>query len=384
MEQKKRKMKKRKTNERKMKERFKSIKNYKKPAFWAAASVTAFAAAAVCFLTNPANKKDSPTVTASSKIRTENADASFKQTDNPGRDLTDAGGTGSKDDSVSAADKNIADKNSVTRNGTAQSSEKQIHAGQKNTAKDPQATSQDISEPLKRFLKTDWKEIKSRNLSVPKEGAADFTGIICIGKIPEKDITLYGYNDKDYSYQGVAIETGSRVSYFDWYYSSPRCLLPDCFWNEKERCLQVALNIYTGTGAAASQLHVLRQSADGSLQDYTLDINDYSRLLQERIRFTYDSKTKLLVLYDTQTQKELAEITVTSENVKNEIDGLELGFISRFHLGKTITLEAEAGYFCNQSAVAEYEQKSPALRAEILLDYDRELPFTLGRIQTAD
>ena len=96
--------------------------------------------------------------------------------------------------------------------------------------------------------------------------------IVCIGEIPEEKIKLYGYNDAECSYEGVAIEIGDDVNYFDWIYTSPRCVLPECYWNGENKQLQVALNVYTGTGADAWELHVLQQYLTGTLQDFVLSL----------------------------------------------------------------------------------------------------------------
>lgn len=105
--------------------------------------------------------------------------------------------------------------------------------------------------PLYRFMELDWDEVRSKKLSVNDD--PEWSDIVCIGEIPEKKIKLYGYNDRECSGMGVAIEIGDDVDYFDWIYTSPRALFPECYWDESSRLLQVALNIYTGVGADAQE-----------------------------------------------------------------------------------------------------------------------------------
>lgn len=152
--------------------------------------------------------------------------------------------------------------------------------------------------PFYRLLEMDWEEISAKNLSVKDD--PDWQDIVCLGEIPEQKIKLYGYNDAECGGEGVAIEIGDDVNYFDWIYTSPRCLLPECYWNEGKKQLQVALNIYTGTGADAQELHVLQQYATGTLQDFALDLNGYEELLQQRITYTFDEEAGRLTLYDRQ------------------------------------------------------------------------------------
>lgn len=229
--------------------------------------------------------------------------------------------------------------------------------------------------PLYRFMQLDWSEVKSRKLSVDNP---DWEDIVCIGKIPEKNITLYGYNDKECSGQGVAIEIGDDVNYFDWVYTSPRAILPECYWNEESRQLQVALNIYTGTEADAWELHVLQYYDTGTLADNAFDWTAFSDILNRRIEYEYSGETKQLTLIDKNSNKELTAVEVT----EGKVEGIELGNISQFILGDTIIFQVEPGYICEGKAIGEYENM-PTLEAEILLQWNEneELEFDLGEIR---
>jgi len=230
---------------------------------------------------------------------------------------------------------------------------------------------------LYRLSRMDWDEIRSRNLR--PEGTPDWSDIVCIGRIPEYDITLYGYNDAESFGRGTAIEIDGNVNYFDWIYTTPRTLLPECFWDEKHRQLQTALNIYTGTGVAAQELHVLQQYDTGTLQDNVFAWDDFTSALQERITFRYDKDTGRLTLSSgLPDQKLLAEAEIS----EGHVESLELGNISRFVLGETIFFQVEPGYYTGQSsAIAEYENM-PTLEAEVLIQESGSgLSFTLGEIR---
>lgn len=233
------------------------------------------------------------------------------------------------------------------------------------------------ADPVYRFTLLDWDEVRSRRLSVNDD--PDWSDIICIGEIPEKNIRLYGYNDEECSGEGVAIEIGDDVNYFDWIYISPRGLLPECYWNEGERQLQVALNIYTGTGADAQELHVLQQYATGTLMDSVFELRDYEELFGQRIGFSYDGETGNLILSDNRSGKELSLTQLQDADVT----GLEIGMISHFVLGDKITLQAQVGYFEEGVAMPEYDDAMPTLEAEVVIGWGDggEMTLDFGEIR---
>lgn len=229
---------------------------------------------------------------------------------------------------------------------------------------------------MERFMEIPWDEIEARNLK--------FTGDIltnreiqCIGEIPEHQIKLLGYGDDEFWGEGVAIQIGDDVNYFDWNYMSTRIQPPSVYWKDSERQLQVALKIYAGTGVAAEELHILQQYETGKLSDYVFTLEDYSKLLSETIDYEYDKHTKKLQLIDSSSHTVLAEI----ENVDapDGIGELELGMISGFLLGDQIILQVETGYFPNGSSIAEYENM-PVFHFPVMCEYDENeiLQFSLG------
>lgn len=108
------------------------------------------------------------------------------------------------------------------------------------------------------------------------EGVDDWNTVVRLAELPEYDITMYGYNDEEYHGNGVAIQMGEDVNYFDWSYITPSRILPELYWDDEKKQLQVALNIYHGTGVAAQQFHILQQYQTGTLSDITFDHLDYS------------------------------------------------------------------------------------------------------------
>lgn len=228
-----------------------------------------------------------------------------------------------------------------------------------------------------RFMNVPWDQVKN----IPFiENVSDTGGILCIGEIPEKDIRVYGYNDDEAGLKGVAVEIGEDVNYFDWFYTSPQMILPKLYWDEARRQLQISCHVYTGTGASADELHVLQQYDTGTLTESRLCLEDYEALLEERIGWNHDEKTKELVLTDTETEEELGVVTVSKE-YGEKVTGLELGMISDFELGEKIYFCVSPGYYLDDMiGIAEYEEL-PRLRFELdmMQGENGETEFVLGR-----
>ncbi|MBD5549848.1 MAG: hypothetical protein HDQ96_01535 [Lachnospiraceae bacterium] len=228
-----------------------------------------------------------------------------------------------------------------------------------------------------RFMDVPWDQVKNIRFS---EGIPDTSGILCIGEIPEKKIKVYGYNDEEAGLRGVAIEIGDDVNYFDWFYSSPQTILPDLYWDEARRQLQISCHIYTGTGASADELHVLQQYDTGTLLESGLSLEDYRAHLEERIDYNFDEETRKLVLTDTETGEELAAVTVPEE-VGEKVTGLELGMISDFELGENIYFRVTPGYIIDDMfGIAQYDEM-PKLQFELVMtqgDYG-DISFGLGK-----
>ncbi len=229
---------------------------------------------------------------------------------------------------------------------------------------------------LERFKSIPWDEIEARNLKFTGE-FSNHSEILCIGEIPEYQIKLYGYGDEEIYGNGVAIQIEDDVNYFDWNYISPRSLPPSVYWNDTEKQLQVALKIYTGTGAAAEELHVLQQYETGHLEDYVFELNDYSTILEERIGYKYIESEQKLQLLDLQENTVLTEIE--NMNAPAGIESLELGMISTFILGDEIILQVSPGYYQHGMPIAEYENM-PMINIAVIVEYDKNdmIEFNLG------
>lgn len=212
-----------------------------------------------------------------------------------------------------------------------------------------------------------------------KDITEEWNTVVQIAELPEYDITMYGYNDEEYHDRGVAIQIGEDVNYFDWYYTSSRRIMPELFWDDAKKQLQVALNIYTGTGASAQELHILQQYETGTLADIELNIMEYETLLGERLDFSYDEETQLLTLFDKENNAQLTRVDVSwLEGMRVEHVGA--GEISYFRLGEQIWLVFTPGYLVEGWATPQFDNM-PELEVELNLTNVEEGTFELGEMR---
>lgn len=200
-----------------------------------------------------------------------------------------------------------------------------------------------------------------------------------LAEIPEQGITMYGYNDEEYLGQGVVIKMDEDVSYFDWTYLSPRCIFPEMYWNEELKQLQVALNIYSGTGVSAQQFHILQRYETGTFEDCVVDIQDYSALLGERLKFDYDGEKQFLIILDKRNDSQLAEIDVSWMEGR-KVEGIFAGEISNFRMGEQIWLEFVPGYQVEGWDALQYENM-PTMEVEFNIKSLENREFELGEME---
>ena len=222
-----------------------------------------------------------------------------------------------------------------------------------------------------RFKRIDWEEIRSRHMALVTEPGL-WDHVVLIAELPEDGIRLYGYNDAEWCWEGVAVEIGDDVDYFDWTYTSPRTILPEMYWNGEKRQLQVALNIYTGTGVAAQELHILQYGDEGSPQDYALELDVMQDMLYERIGFYVVEETGQMRLFDKWDRTDLGEVDIG----RKKVNDIELGMISSYSLGESVKLVVEPGYWEEGMSIAQYPDDMPTLEVEVRL-WEREgkIPF---------
>ena len=243
----------------------------------------------------------------------------------------------------------------------------------------------DVVARMRKVDREKWRELR-----FTPDGIPDTNGILCIGEIPEKNIRVYGYNDEEIGYCGVAVEfqkirsggvmeADSEIYYYDWVYLSPRTILPKLYWDEAHERLQISCYVYTGTGAAAEELHILQRY--GTMQETNFSLEDYGALLRERIGWRFEEDTRKLTLTDQKTGRTLAE-TEAPADAGERVTDLELGMISGFELGDEIKFAVSPGYYMDEMYGAAWYEGMPQLQFELLMTQgsNGHLHFALGDV----
>lgn len=135
-----------------------------------------------------------------------------------------------------------------------------------------------------RFMNLDWDEVKKNAKAFGEDGWED--GIVILAENDYAGITLYGYNDADYKYKGVAIDHNDNVNYFDWQYTSDLHIQPQMYWDGSERQLQITLNVSEASGMNVEELHVLQEHDTMTMEDFAYRSSDYLMEIEEQLNGT--------------------------------------------------------------------------------------------------
>ena len=135
-----------------------------------------------------------------------------------------------------------------------------------------------------RFMNLDWDEVKKNAKAFGEDGWED--GIVILAENDYAGITLYGYNDADYKYKGVAVDHNDNVNYFDWQYTSEQHIQPQMYWDGSERQLQITLNVSEASGMNVEELHVLQEYDTMTMEDFVYRSSDYLMEIEEQLNGT--------------------------------------------------------------------------------------------------
>ena len=102
-------------------------------------------------------------------------------------------------------------------------------------SKEPEKTEGQII--LERFKGMNWDDVKKNAKAFGADGWEK--GVVILAENEYAGITLYGYNDADYQYRGVAVDHNGNVNYFDWEYTSSQHIQPQMYWDGSEKQLQI-------------------------------------------------------------------------------------------------------------------------------------------------
>lgn len=227
-------------------------------------------------------------------------------------------------------------------------------------------------ELIRRFREVDRETLHALEYTQDITGE---TGILCLGELPEYGIRLYGYNDDIYWRQGVAVEIGDMISYFDWGYMTPRVQFLNLYWSEKRQELQITLPIYTGTSFAAQKLIVLQYDKNGEPHPSYFKLENFTSMINEIVGFQFDEASGMLTLLDMRT----GETAGTAQLPGETVYGIWSGDISEFVLGDTIRFRVTPGYLTD-AASPQYDNM-PALEFEVeVMESENGLSFSIGEL----
>lgn len=201
-------------------------------------------------------------------------------------------------------------------------------------------------------------------LSCQEGEPLDLTGLVCIGEIPEIKLKMYGYNDAEVTGRGVLIDIDGNTNYFfDWYYTTPQGIPPKLYWDEEKRHIRAAFHTYTGTGVSAETLYNIMRYETETLVESHIGLEDYRKLLEERISYSFMAENKVLILTDRETGEELVRMEIP----EGKVTGMEFGQMSEFILGEPVLFKVRPGYCLNGYHVARYDGM-PTLTFEMIIE----------------
>lgn len=174
----------------------------------------------------------------------------------------------------------VLDKEEESQEVTAPVEEVQVEVEE--VPEEPKKTDSEII--MERFENLDWAEVNASSKAFGEEGWEN--GIVLLAESKSAGIKMFGYNDEEYHYQGVAIEHNGNVNYFDWVYTSSQHIQPEIYWNASANQLQVTLNLSDGSGINAEELHVLLEHDTATLEDFAYRSSAYLMEIEERLNGT--------------------------------------------------------------------------------------------------
>lgn len=105
--------------------------------------------------------------------------------------------------------------------------------------------------------------------SLRADPIADDSFPVLLAELPEADAAFYGIG-----WDTALIRWGACLAEFDWYYLTPRQILPRLFRLDVDGDLENELIAVcysgSGTGVSYEELHILKKNPEGALTDYVL------------------------------------------------------------------------------------------------------------------
>lgn len=188
-----------------------------------------------------------------------------------------------------------------------------------------------------------------------------------LASIPKENIYLYGIKPS-----GVVLYYKDKGFYYDWWYLTPRFILPKMNLSDYDRDgedeLAVVLYVGSGTSYAVEELHIIETSEDEVLSRDPNDENYFvlnPEYFKDYLFADYVEKIKNITDVNTYLKEDLLFIdiiikektyTITLENNENAIeDKIILGDIVSFKLeDNKITIYLALGFMYEEYASPNY------------------------------
>lgn len=170
-----------------------------------------------------------------------------------------------------------------------------------------------------------------------------------LAELPDEEVYLYGADD------GVILRRKDMLQTFDWYYMTPRFVLPILqtgdFDEDGKEEIMVILYVASGTGVSISELHILEPDEDGSYRDILFTPEDYIKQLNKNVEYAYDKEENRLTII-TGKKKELYDCLEITDDLT--FTGISYGEIITFEYMDEIIFAAGAGFSFAERVVPAY------------------------------
>ena len=167
---------------------------------------------------------------------------------------------------------------------------------------------------MERFRAMDWAEVNATAKAFGEEGWEN--GIVRLAELPGAGIKMFGYNDEEYHYRGVAIDHDGNVNYFDWVYANEQHIQPEMYWKNSENQLQITFNLSKEGEINAEEPHVVVEHDTATMEDFVYRSSDYLMEIEERIAGTGISVGSYVNI-------KLGEVMMLQFEPTKEVDGVE-------------------------------------------------------------
>lgn len=228
-------------------------------------------------------------------------------------------------------------------------------------------------------LRSHYLENPGELTSITRNGAEgimeigpDETAVVRLSETENGSVVLYGLVQGE-STEGVLLLSEGRCQYFDWYYTSPRMVMPNLiaqdFDGDGQEELAVILLAFTGTGVSVEELVMLERQNDGLWAErrYT----EYMEQIGADIVWNYEEAGHRISVTEAGTGRMIGEMDVAELFEEDSVyEAVSIGDIVTFVPEENeMYVQLLTGVRMQGEAVGRYG--SYALRARVRYDGEK-------------